>query len=39
MKGIQGLIVAVGLGIAGAILNFAYLHTRRRNSTTSISLP
>ena len=26
MKGIQGLIVAVGLGILGAILNFAYLH-------------
>ena len=25
MKGIQALIVAAGLGIAGAILNFFYL--------------
>ncbi len=28
MKGIQGLIIAIGLGIAGAILNFAYLVTK-----------
>ncbi len=28
MKGIQGLIIAIGLGIAGAILNLAYLATR-----------
>ena len=39
MKGIQGLIVAVGLGIAGAILNFAYLHTPRRTPQASISSP
>jgi hypothetical protein len=28
MKGIQALIIALGLGIAGAILNFAYLSSR-----------
>ena len=28
MKGIQGLLVAITLGIAGAIFNFAYLSTR-----------
>ena len=27
MKGIQSLIVAAGLGVVGAILNYAYLHT------------
>ena len=26
MKGIQGLIVAAGLGVVGVILNYAYLH-------------
>ena len=26
MKGIQGLIVAAGLGVSAAILNYAYLH-------------
>ena len=25
MKGIHGLIVAIGLGIAGAVFNFSYL--------------
>ena len=28
MKGIQGLIVAVGLGVAGALLNFFYLSSK-----------
>ena len=28
MKGIQGLIIAIGLGIAGALFNFAYLYSR-----------
>jgi hypothetical protein len=28
MKGIQGLIVAIGLGVAGALLNWAYLASR-----------
>jgi len=28
MKGIQGLILAVGLGIAGALMNWAYLMSR-----------
>ncbi len=31
MKGIQGLIVAIGLGIAGALFNFAYLANRSRD--------
>ena len=33
MKGIQGLIVAVGLGIAGA-LNWAYLASRSSQDAT-----
>ena len=28
MKGIQGLILAIGLGVVGALLNLAYLHNR-----------
>ena len=28
MKGIQGLILAIGLGIAGALFNWAYLMNR-----------
>ncbi|MCS7306396.1 MAG: hypothetical protein NZ602_14970 [Thermoguttaceae bacterium] len=28
MKGIQGLILALGLGIAGALFNWAYLHQK-----------
>jgi Flp pilus assembly protein CpaB len=31
MRGIQGLILAIGLGIAGAIFNFAYLANRSRD--------
>jgi hypothetical protein len=31
MRGIQGLILAMGLGIAGAIFNFAYLANRSRD--------
>jgi|GEM_PF-300878 len=34
MKGIQGLIIAIGLGIAGAILNFAYLVTKSQELET-----
>ncbi len=34
MKGIQGLIVAIGLGIAGALFNFAYLAHRSRDVET-----
>jgi hypothetical protein len=30
MKGIHAIIVAVGLGVAGAIVNFAYLNSRAR---------
>jgi hypothetical protein len=28
MKGVYGLLVAIGLGVAGALLNWAYLHNR-----------
>ena len=28
MKGIQGLILAIGLGVAGALFNFAYLNAK-----------
>jgi len=31
MKGIHGLILAIGLGIAGALFNFAYLANRSRD--------
>jgi len=31
MKGIHGLILAIGLGIAGALFNFAYLASRSRD--------
>lgn len=31
MKGIQGLIVAAGLGVAGAVLNFFYLSSKARD--------
>ncbi|MGQ9574038.1 MAG: hypothetical protein ACUVUC_01845 [Thermoguttaceae bacterium] len=31
MKGIHGLIVAIGLGIAGALINFAYLYSKSRD--------
>ncbi len=31
MKGIQGLIIAIGLGIAGALFNFAYLYSKSRD--------
>lgn len=31
MRGIHGLIVAIGLGIAGAVFNFAYLANRSRD--------
>jgi hypothetical protein len=31
MKGIQGLIVAIGLGVAGALLNFLYLTSKAGN--------
>jgi len=31
MRGIQGLILAMGLGIAGAIFNFAYLANRSKD--------
>lgn len=34
MKGIQGLIVAAGLGLAGAAFNWAYLHSRSRDIET-----
>ncbi len=34
MKGIQGLIIAVGLGLAGAAFNWAYLHSRSRDIET-----
>jgi hypothetical protein len=32
MKGIQGLILAIGLGIAGALFNWAYLTNRSREA-------
>jgi len=31
MRGIKGLIIAIGLGIAGAALNFAYLQSKASN--------
>lgn len=31
MKGIQGLILALGLGVAGAMFNWAYLHQEAAN--------
>jgi hypothetical protein len=31
MKGIHGLIVAIGLGLAGVLLNLAYLHNRSKD--------
>jgi hypothetical protein len=34
MKGIQGLIVAIGLGVAGALLNWAYLASRSSQDAT-----
>lgn len=34
MKGIQGLILAIGLGIAGALFNFAYLHQKSLEQAT-----
>lgn len=34
MKGIQGLIIAIGLGIVGAIFNFAYLGSKARELET-----
>ncbi len=34
MKGIQGLIVAVGLGIAGSLFNWAYLASRASQDAT-----
>ncbi len=36
MKGIHGLILAIGLGIAGALLNFAYL-TKRSSDVKIVS--
>lgn len=32
MKGIQGLIIAIGLGIAGALFNFAYLYSKSQEA-------
>ena len=32
MKGIQGLIIAIGLGIVGALFNFAYLYSRSQET-------
>jgi hypothetical protein len=32
MKGIQGLIIAIGLGIAAALFNFAYLYSKSQES-------
>jgi hypothetical protein len=32
MKGIQGLIIAIGLGIVGALFNFAYLYNRSQET-------
>ena len=34
MKGIQGLIVAIGLGVAGALFNWAYLASRSSRDAT-----
>ena len=34
MKGIQGLIVAIGLGVAGALFNWAYLASRSSQDAT-----
>ncbi len=34
MKGIQGLIVAIGFGIAGSLLNWAYLASRSSQDAT-----
>ena len=34
MKGIQGLIVAIGLGVAGAMFNWAYLASRSSQEAT-----
>ena len=31
MKGVQGLILAIGLGVAGALFNWAYLYNRSRD--------
>jgi hypothetical protein len=31
MKGIQGIIIAAGLGVAGALFNWAYLNSRSEN--------
>ena len=38
MKGIQGLLVALALGIGGAIFNFAYLSTRQVESVKFIGI-
>ncbi len=32
MKGIQGLIIAIGLGIVGDLFNFAYLYNRSQDT-------
>jgi hypothetical protein len=32
MKGIQGLIIAIGLGIVGALFNFAYLYNKSQET-------
>ena len=34
MKGISGVIVAIGLGIAGALANFYYLHSEAQKVDT-----
>jgi hypothetical protein len=34
MKGIQGLLVAIGLGVAGALFNWAYLASRSSQDAT-----
>ena len=36
MKGIQGLIVAVGLGVTAAILNYFYLHNSWRKKLNGL---
>jgi hypothetical protein len=36
MKGIQGLIIAIGLGVAGALFNFAYLYGRAQKDEAEV---